>query len=269
MDEQSAGIREVISLKQELLRQAPYSGARYGGKDVVFFMKIGQPGTDAFLYDDGTIMKRQFFGDEKKMRRYGSFKKSKENLEGIGYRPYNLFAPDGTLMRYEAEHEAAKVKTASARSFFPTVEKVKFKPQSRLGYDQVVLKQPVFYGQQQPMNYEAVSYPTQQTKPTPQNNNDAAYQQLFKNINDFGRRNISEGRIVVPKTNRILTGGQFATWAQKELSAVTRRTGTGKRDGTKKPDLDPSEKAKKLEKDNRILQARLKNLKKEKEDDDQ
>jgi len=221
MNDQATETREVISLKQELLRRAPYSGARYGGKDVVFFMKEGQPGTDAFLYDDGTVMVRQFFGDEKKMRRYGSFKKSKDRLFLEGYKPYNLFAPDGTLLRYESEHESAKMKAATARSFFPTVEKVKFQPQSRLGYEQVALKQPVFYGQQ-PVSYSPISYPAQQNKGPPQNN-DSAYQRLFKNLDEFGRNIRPEQRIVVPNTYKILSGSQYANWAQKELSAITRR----------------------------------------------
>lgn len=142
---------EIRRLKQEIITEVPYSGARVtkkgqDGKDQVFFLK--SPGYDATLQDDGTVIRRFGFGDQKHLNRYGGFKAGYERLKQEGYRPYGIFAP-GVREAYERQHQEAQKTIAKSREAFVPVPEIKKNiSQGRLGYESVRIQQPIYYENQ-------------------------------------------------------------------------------------------------------------------------
>jgi hypothetical protein len=214
-----ATTEEIIQLKQQIIRDTPNSGAHLNGKDLIFFMKT--PGVDAYLFNDGTVVRRDGFGTKKGLRQYGDFKKSYQTLTREGYRPYGIFAP-GVQEQYEQTHKDAKEKISKSQDFFPYAEKIKFtKKADRLGYDQISLQQPTYYAR--PQIKEPYVNPLAQTRapsarPTPQNNNDSDYAKLFQNITNANRP-----RQPVVITDPTMDIAQYAKWNNKMFGVVLQR----------------------------------------------
>jgi len=199
---------ETIRLKQEIIRMTPNSGANLDGKDVIFFMK--EPGVDAYLFNDGTVIIREGFGLKKGLRQWGGFKNAKSKLEEKGFRPYGIFV--GTRHReYEQAHRDAKEKKTASQDFFapvPTPRVIKNK--DRLGYNEMALPQPALYN---------VPQFRPSIRPPIENNQDLDYEQIFQRMANINKLTPQ----VKMSTTPIMDFNQYANWSNKMYNTVQRR----------------------------------------------
>jgi hypothetical protein len=206
-------VQQILAQKQVILRYAPQSGGNVNGKDVVFLMK--EPGTDALVFDNGTYITRNGFGDRKRLNQSKSYTDVIKKLGTSGYKPYNYFAP-GVREQYESQHKAAEEKKLNAQRTFPTVEKLNLRQlPSRLGYDQVSIGQP----QMEMQRTVTRTSPMQRGKFV-----DEQYRRMFESdIANIEKIITPTPRIKQPPTNSIFAPHEFAMWASKEYSDVKKR----------------------------------------------
>lgn len=237
--------RTIISLKQRVSQEEPYSVGNEGKGDFVFLIK--EPGVDAFVYDTGVYIVRMGFGDQKGLRRQANFIKAMKILIAEGYRPAPYFKP-GFRERYEDQHKRAKEKGTEAVRFFPSYEKINMK-KSRLDYDQVSLAQPSIISQQ-----KVYRQPNMIRQQPLMMDNENQYTNLFKKIDiaalEIGQPQIrAQTRIKTPNTFEILTAPKYYNWTRNIYAGVIgREAALGLRRPIKKPSKDKDKDKKNKEK---------------------
>lgn len=170
----------------------------------MFFLK--SPGHDAYLFDDGTTIRRFGFGDQKHLNRYGGFAKAYERLTEEGYRPYGIFNP-GVRDNYENEHVMALKRVEdSRRTFAPAPDIKKIGVQEKMGHQNVQLPQSRMY------NDIRTSRPIQKTKQGQENRS------WFTDIDNLNKQ-FREPELKI----KVMNFGEYLTWNDKMMAPIEKR----------------------------------------------
>jgi hypothetical protein len=222
---------QIIKLKQDILRQYPNSGKHMldaktrKGYDIIFYMMPTNPGYDAFLRNDGTVILRFGFGTKARLRQYGGFARADERLRNDGYEPFNIFIP-GVYEKYEQRHQDEKERISKSQDFFPDFQKFNPKAQMRSEPEQANLADMgrAIYPQQQrpirqPVRVQGRTGPS--IKQTMASNANIDYARLHDEINHL--HDLAKPKF---KPTDIMDSGEFAMWSrglQAKLLGVPRK----------------------------------------------
>jgi len=203
---------KIIAAKKEILRKVPYSIDEVNGREKVFF--IVEPGIDAHLADDGTVVIRNGWGARAEIRRYNGFFVGLEKLKAMGFYPYGIFKGNSYEI-YLKKHADARERKFKQQQIVPNVMTVQ-------------QTQPQMPQQKQaaPMNIE-LKMPAMQVPRFIDSSTEKQLSQYEKDLSNFNdimktTQNPLSGQIGLGKSldQDILSADQFSAQMQKSYGVL-------------------------------------------------